>query len=283
MATLRTLLVLGRVSNLPTVWSNCLAGWLLGGGGPWGRFALLCGGATGLYLAGMFLNDAFDAAWDRQHRPGRPIPSGAITAQAVWGWGAGFLATGLALMLPLSPTVAALALLLAATIVLYNAIHKAVRWSPLLLAECRFLLYLVAAAGAEDGISGLALWCALALGAYVAGLSGLARTESGTGRAPRWPAGLLAAPVGLALLVNADGHRPASLLVSAVLAFWTMRSLWPAWRTRSPNVAASVAGLLAGIVWVDWLAIADQGRTWGWVFVGLFLSARLGQRVVPAT
>ena len=26
---LRTLLILGRVSNLPTVWSNCLAGWWL--------------------------------------------------------------------------------------------------------------------------------------------------------------------------------------------------------------------------------------------------------------
>ena len=35
MAKLRTLLVLGRVSNLPTVWSNCFAGWLLAGGGLW--------------------------------------------------------------------------------------------------------------------------------------------------------------------------------------------------------------------------------------------------------
>ena len=30
---LRTLLILGRVSNLPTVWSDCLAAWWLGGGG----------------------------------------------------------------------------------------------------------------------------------------------------------------------------------------------------------------------------------------------------------
>ena len=28
MASFRTFLTLGRVSNLPTVWSNCLAGWL---------------------------------------------------------------------------------------------------------------------------------------------------------------------------------------------------------------------------------------------------------------
>ena len=61
---LRTLLVLGRASNLPTVWSNCLAGWILGGGGPHKRLLALCGGATLLYVGGMFLNDAFDAQFD---------------------------------------------------------------------------------------------------------------------------------------------------------------------------------------------------------------------------
>ena len=63
---LRTLLLLGRISNLPTVWSNCLAGWILGGGGTALRLALLCLGASCLYIAGMFLNDAFDAEFDRQ-------------------------------------------------------------------------------------------------------------------------------------------------------------------------------------------------------------------------
>ena len=65
----RALLVLGRVSNLPTVWSNCLAGWLLGGGGEWGGFCWLCLGATALYVGGMYLNDAFDAEFDRVFRP----------------------------------------------------------------------------------------------------------------------------------------------------------------------------------------------------------------------
>src|SRR5205085_11052794 len=77
---LRTLLILGRVSNLPTVWSNCLAGWILGGGGQLGRLMVLCAGATFLYTGGMYLNDAFDAEFDLQHRPERPIPSGAIRA-----------------------------------------------------------------------------------------------------------------------------------------------------------------------------------------------------------
>ncbi len=70
---LKALLLLGRVSNLPTVWSNCLAAWLLAGGVLIGaadvkRFAWLIVGATLLYLAGMFLNDAFDERFDREHR-----------------------------------------------------------------------------------------------------------------------------------------------------------------------------------------------------------------------
>jgi hypothetical protein len=68
----RTLLVLGRVSNLPTVWSNCLAGWWLGGGGNFWKLPFLLLGVSALYTGGMFLNDAFDAEFDRQRRAGTP-------------------------------------------------------------------------------------------------------------------------------------------------------------------------------------------------------------------
>src|SRR5689334_25098030 len=78
---LRSLLLLGRVSNLPTVWSNCLAGWMLSEGGSWGRFALLGFAATCLYVGGMYLNDAFDSQVDRQHRPERPVRSKAIRVE----------------------------------------------------------------------------------------------------------------------------------------------------------------------------------------------------------
>src|SRR4051794_33630035 len=73
-------LVLGRISNLPTVGSNCLAAWLLGGGGSWGKLAAVGAGAALLYTAGMFLNDAFDVEFDRRHRPERPIVSGVVGA-----------------------------------------------------------------------------------------------------------------------------------------------------------------------------------------------------------
>ncbi len=84
MTSARTLLILGRTSNLPTVWSNCLAGWWLGGGQNYGKLAVLLLGATLVYLGGMYLNDAFDEGFDAQYRRERPIPSGAIPANEVW-------------------------------------------------------------------------------------------------------------------------------------------------------------------------------------------------------
>src|SRR5476649_1795380 len=92
---LRTLLVLGRVSNLPTVWSNCLAGWWLGGGGNYRKLPLLLLGLSALYIGGMYLNDAFDEDFDRQRRPERPIPSGKISAARVWRFGFGQLGLGI--------------------------------------------------------------------------------------------------------------------------------------------------------------------------------------------
>ena len=55
----KALLLLGRVSNLPTIWSNCLASWLLAGGtlveaADVKRFTCLIGGATqGLGFTGL--------------------------------------------------------------------------------------------------------------------------------------------------------------------------------------------------------------------------------------
>ena len=73
--SLSVALQLGRVSNLPTVWTNALAGIVLAGGQPWTASALLAGiGLSLLYVSGMYLNDAFDRDIDAKDRPSRPIP-----------------------------------------------------------------------------------------------------------------------------------------------------------------------------------------------------------------
>src|SRR5437899_1267151 len=94
LALLRTFLILGRVSNLPTIWSNCLAGWWLGGAENTEKVPLLFAGTSFLYLGGMFLNDAFDADFDREYRKERPIPSGAISLGLVYRWGLIWLGLG---------------------------------------------------------------------------------------------------------------------------------------------------------------------------------------------
>lgn len=280
----RTLLILGRTSNLPTVWSNCLAGWLLGGGGNFWMFLSLSLGVTGLYLGGMFLNDAFDVEFDRQHRKERPIPSGAITLDEVWRWGFALLGAGAVILILLGRTTGILAVTLMTCIILYDAVHKLIAFSPVLMAACRFLLYLVAASTANDGVTGLAIWSAFALAAYIVGLSYLARRESTKGVLSFWPCYVLAAPIVLALLVNGDEHRTRAVLLCAILGLWVLRCLRNAFWANQPNVGRAVAGLLAGIVLVDLVAVAGAESMWiGLAFVSLFVLALLFQRFVPAT
>ena len=283
MPSLRTLLVLGRTSNLPTVWSNCLAAWWLGGAGNQDRLPLLLTGSTFLYVGGMFLNDAFDAGFDREYRRERPIPSGAISSRAVWQFSAFLIITGMACLFLLGTLTGILGVALAGAIVLYDALHKLITFSPILMASCRFMLYLVAASAASLGITGWAVWCALALACYIVGLSYLAKKES-TGLEVRyWPGVFLALPLLLAYLMNVEEFREKALLLSALLLLWVVRCLRFTYRPAERKIGKSVSGLLAGIVWVDLLAVADVPKSFAGVFIGLFLLALIFQRFVPAT
>ena len=279
---LRSLLVLGRVSNLPTVWSNCLAAWLLNGGVLGPNFFLLSAGATLLYTGGMFLNDAFDVDFDRQHRSERPIPSGKISVGAVWMLGVSFLLIGWLLIWPLGTLAAIAALLLVATIVVYDALHKRTAATPLLMAACRFLLYFVAAAATQNRVNDAVLWHGLALAAYVTGLSFLARGESGQGRVRRWPLLLLIAPFVANGLVNPNRNAVA-WAASVCLAGWLLWCLRGILKQPVHHVGHSVAGLLAGIALVDGAAIAQLTTELALVFGGLFILARTLQRTIPAT
>ncbi len=283
MPSLRTLLLLGRTSNLPTVWSNCLAGWWLGGGGNIYRLIPLLVGATLLYLGGMFLNDAFDARFDSQHRRERPIPSGAIPVKAVWQIGFGMLAAGLVMLFSFGLTTGILGVLLVGCILLYDAIHKVITLSPILMAGCRLLLYVIAASTGAAGVTGWAVWCGLAMAAYIVGLSFLARKESTGVTANYWPVFFLLVPIFLAVLMNVNGYRSNAWLLSAVLGLWLARSLRFAFMAAERNIGRTVSHLLAGIVFVDLLAVVDISRGFALVFIALFLLSLLFQRFIPAT
>ena len=279
----RPFLVLGRVSNLPTVWSNCLAAWFLAGGSKLHGLPYLFSGATCLYVAGMFLNDAFDADFDRQHRIERPIPSGAVRPTTVWTIGFALLVCGTALLFLVNYSAGCFGLLLALTILLYDAIHKRTNFSPVLMALCRFWLYLVAGSAAAQGLSDRVIWEGAALASYIIGLSYLARRESFPGPLRHWPLLFLAAPVLLALLYFSREHNEGTLMLSLVLVLWVVRCLRSTLWSIEKNIGRTVSGLLAGIVLVDWLAVAAAPRELGFAFIALFLVALLFQRYIPPT
>src|SRR6056297_2070575 len=133
----RTILILGRISNLPTVWTNVLVGWFLCGGGWNAELGWITLGVSGLYLGGMTLNDAFDADWDREHAPDRPIPSGKISRGAVWGIGIVEMLVGVLLLLAQSTFHPLLLVLLVQAILLYNFLHKRWKGSVLIMGVCR--------------------------------------------------------------------------------------------------------------------------------------------------
>ena len=279
---LRVLLVLGRVSNLPTVWSNCLAAWCLGGGGLSERFALLCAGATLLYSGGMFLNDAFDVEFDRQYRAERPIISGEISGKVVWLIAAMLLLLGWLALVPLGARPFEFGTALLAMIVIYDAVHKQTSLAPLLMAACRFLLYLAAASAANGEVRATVIERALALAAYILGLSYLARNESTGGVASRWSLSLLFAPILIAIFRNS----PDAMILWVAAAAQGAWVLWCLVGRATPKqcyFSRGVAGLLAGIVLVDWLAAVGATEQLSAVFIGLFLLALLSQRFAPAT
>src|ERR1700733_9497356 len=90
---------LGRVSNLPTVWTNVCAGVVLSGVAVTAQLTLLLIVSLSLfYVGGMFLNDAFDQRFDRRDQPYRPIPAGEVTSAMVFAYGFGLLALGLVIL-----------------------------------------------------------------------------------------------------------------------------------------------------------------------------------------
>jgi 4-hydroxybenzoate polyprenyltransferase len=231
----------------------------------------------------MFLNDAFDADFDRQRRTERPIPSGVISLAAVWGWGLGWLGLGALCLMAVSNTTGVLTAVLLLCIIIYDATHKVVTASPWLMGVCRFWVYVIAGSAGAAGVNGEPIWCGVALAGYVAGLGYLAQHESSRERVSYWPLALLGIPVVFGMVMNAEEYRVRAIWLSLVLVLWIALRARTIFQAAETNVGHIVSGLLAGIVFVDWLAVAPFCPHWLSVtFLILFGAALLLQRLMPA-
>jgi 4-hydroxybenzoate polyprenyltransferase len=192
--TLGTALRLGRVSNLPTVWTNVLAGVALSALEPPWAVVLPVGVAVSLlYVAGMYLNDAFDRRWDAEHRPERPIPAGEVAARVVFRAGFGMMAAALIVLAVAANARALVAgLVLAGLIVLYDVSHRGSRLAPLVMGLCRAAVYGAAASAAGATFAPPVVVGAGFLLVYLVMLSMIARQETSDPRRQRLVGRLIA-------------------------------------------------------------------------------------------
>jgi 4-hydroxybenzoate polyprenyltransferase len=281
--TARVALRLGRVSNLPTVWTNVLAGVVLAGGAlrP-GPVALLVVALSLFYVGGMYLNDAFDRDVDRRERPERPIPSGTVSAGAVFAAGFGLLASGEALLVPFGRAAVVAGLALAAAIVWYDVRHKTDPLSPVVMGLCRVLVYVTAALAVGPELPRPLVLGAAVLLAYLVGLTYVAKQENLTEVANLWPVACLAVP--FAYVAPVAVVQPVAAVIALGFLAWVVRALARLAPGAGPDIGGAVVRLIAGISLLDALLIAARGRpVVAAVAVAAVPLTRLLQRRVPGT
>jgi hypothetical protein len=288
---LRPYLQLVRIPAVFSSMSNAFAGYWIGG-----AVAVQAGGeraawpalilavvAAGLHLmAGMALNDIADLAVDRDERPARPLPRGAIPLKHAWLLVTGFFALGLLLQGLASPVAAAVGALLVASIFLYNFALKSTMLGPLSMALCRVLNL---AAGMALSFSSLEAFARLpavgygilaSLGLYIALVTWLARDEvqgnSGI-RVRVFFAGLAAWFAGWAAFASTErSWISLGIVVVLIGLFWLLKDALIGLRRMPASPATTgktVGGMLGAMPATDTLGMLAAGVIWPWALAGL--------------
>lgn len=286
---------LGRVSNLPTVWTNCLAGALLSGNFLFDqRIFLLIISMSLLYVAGMFLNDAFDHVLDTKERPTRPIPSGKASLFAVSTWGGLLMFLGLLILLlsPILPiengeniinlnrNISAICLCL--LILLYDWKHKENPFSPYIMGMCRGMLYITAGLMYSSVINNELMVGAAIIFLWTVGLTFLAKQETLNRVDKYWPVLFLVIPIfyGMTNVLSSHVIWFILILLTLVIAF----SIYILRSDKPGRVGWVVSILIASISLLDGLLIAISGYEILAILVSITMILTLFlQKYIPGT
>ncbi|WP_086477269.1 UbiA-like protein EboC [Arenibacter amylolyticus] len=274
---LKGYLQLTRPANLPTAAADILAGIAISGfflastqhaSLAWMAVVLLIAASVLLYAAGVVLNDVFDYKLDQVERPERPIPSGVIplTSAAVFGGVLMVLGIGAAFWVGLSSGLVALGLAL--SILLYDALGKHHPFfGPLNMGLCRGLnLWL-----GMSILGQLIHWqYALIPIIYIAAITLISRGEvHGDNKRHIVLAGLLYVVVITAIagiLLYAGQNIWVSLPFVLLFAILIFRPLLRAYRENSPqNIKMAVKTGVISIIVLD--AALAVGFSYWWVGV----------------
>lgn len=275
----KTILKLGRVSNLPTVWTNAAAGMILAGALDTAIFITVSIILSLFYIGGMWLNDAFDAKIDAAERANRPIPQGEVSAKTVFVVGYVLLGLGAVTAFFQNTLTGFVAIGLGISVILYDWLHKRTILSPIIMGATRLFCYLLAAVTVVSTISNPVIFGALGLFAYIVGLTYAAKQEAYDRLDRAWPLGVLAIPVLYSLYV-AFGDLP-SLIIWSLFVVTIIFALRLLFRRSKGDVPKAVVTLIAGICLYDATLIASAGQiSWAVLAVIAFALTLILQRVV---
>ncbi len=284
-----------RLPALFSAFSNILAAYFIGGQGGfcWEVLSLLLMTSASLYSAGMVLNDCYDIAEDRRERPARPLASGRIALRRGWQLGWSLLLVGLIAASLLGMLALGISILLAISIVLYNAKAKHGDAGPYVMGLCRYLNWLLGFAPFLS--SPLFLLLPLPLFCYIVGLTFLSKIETASsitaGSAEQRSIAYCAIGIIASLLLV------VVLMVVGLLDQWWMLIpfmggalflLWSLYRLSKDFSAESTQSmmkrLLLGIILFDAMLVFANGLWWsGVIILMLLVPGRLLARKIYMT
>jgi 4-hydroxybenzoate polyprenyltransferase len=228
-----------RPPNVFTAFSDAAAGLLVlrGLGIALPAHALAIIAASGcLYLAGIVLNDVLDRDIDARERPRRPIPSGQVDLGFAAALGVGLLVVGVVIAWWIGRSAGLVALALAGSIVAYDAGLKRTLLGPFVMGACRGLNVALAI---STGLAIDARWPTIAIAApvvlalYIEALKYIARDEVDGNTARRARTGLVG--LGALLIVAPIALLLASDLPRSAWAWpWVGYALYRAWTNWAP-------------------------------------------------
>lgn len=246
-----------------------------------GQASRLSAASAMLYLAGMALNDLADREEDARERPERPIPSGTVSPRTAAIIGGSLLLGGVLAAQRSGARWTGPAL--AAMIVAYDfQLKRSAVLGPAAMGACRALSLLLGVEASRGVVTRRGAEGALLLGAYVAGLTLIARGETGAARATelRTGAGLVAG----SLLATAVRGGIASLAWSAATAALTGPAVRRAVISPSPRtVGPAVGALIRAIPALDGGIAAASGPTPAMLFLSMLGLTRWGRTLIPIT
>lgn len=290
-----------RLPNVFSAAADSLAGFLLVGGllGDARIWLPLVLASMAIYAAGIALNDVFDLELDRLERPGRPLPSGAVSKQFAVCLAITLLASGLiaAGLVGLRPFLVASALV--ACVVAYDLGVRKTILGPELMGTCRGLNVLLGLSVVDDFGGPIAWVVAGGMALFIVGVTWISRFETQIGRRGAPASGTALQAIGIAALFVASlspgsfsNPSPTANLVPMlgplILAIVSARILLTSARAvRDPKPETLQKAVKVGVLSLIWLHVgvvaSVRGPVEALAVAALWFPAMLAARWIYST